>query len=127
MTNAESITNSEWCGALSPERRDLADIGYAKVERVVPNALRKTAALPPDICAFGDHTPIVFREADPPWANSLYPLTRPDPVTLVGHCFVLRHLVIPSSLDIRLPRRSTAEAGHSSFSRTMCMPRTMVA
>jgi hypothetical protein len=41
--------------------------------------------------------------------------------------FGLRHLVIPSSLDIRLPRRSTAEAGHSSFSRDMCMPRKMVA
>jgi hypothetical protein len=41
--------------------------------------------------------------------------------------FVLRHLLIPSSLDIRLPRHSTAEAGHSSFSRTMCMPWKMVA
>jgi hypothetical protein len=40
--------------------------------------------------------------------------------------FGLRHLVIPSSLDIRLPRRSTAEAGHSSFSRDMCIPRVMV-
>jgi hypothetical protein len=98
----------------------LPGIGYVKVEGVVLNALLKTAALPPDICAFGDHTPIVFRAVTdakqrpgfppyPPWAGCLYPLTRPDPVTLVGHCFGLSHLVIPSSLDIR----------HSSFSRTM--------
>jgi hypothetical protein len=42
-------------------------MGYAKVERVVLNALQKTAALPPNICAFGESTRIVFREADPPW------------------------------------------------------------
>jgi len=67
MTNAESMTKSERCGALSPERWDVPNMGCAKVERVVLNGLQKTAALPPDICAFGDHIPIVFREADPPW------------------------------------------------------------
>jgi hypothetical protein len=36
------------------------------VERVVLNALEKNAALPPDIRAFGDHSFIVFGEADPP-------------------------------------------------------------
>jgi len=37
------------------------------VERVVLNALAKRAALPPDICAFGDSFPIDFGEIDPPW------------------------------------------------------------
>jgi hypothetical protein len=32
-----------------------------KVERVVLNALAKTAALPPDICAFSESTGIVLR------------------------------------------------------------------
>ena len=113
MTNAELMTKSERCGALSPERRDLPNMGYAKVERVVLNALQETAALPPDVCAFGDHTSIVFREADPPWARCPYLLTRPDAITLVVHCFGLRHLVIPLSLDIR----------HSSLSREMSVPR----
>jgi len=78
MTNSESTTNVQCSSALSSECRALADIGCAKVERVVLNALQKTAALPPNICAFGDHTPIVFRAvtdaqqrpgfpADPPW------------------------------------------------------------
>jgi hypothetical protein len=61
------IRKSERCGALSPKRRNLTNTGCAKVERVVLNALQKTAALPPDIYAFGDQTAIVFREADPPW------------------------------------------------------------
>src|SRR6266542_477067 len=42
-------------GVLNYPRRDL------KVERVVLNALTKDAALPPDICAFGDCSAIVFR------------------------------------------------------------------
>ena len=113
MTNAELMTKSERCGALSPERRDLANMGCAKVERVVLNGLQKTAALPPNICAFGDHTSIVFGEADPPWARCPYLLTRLDAITLVGHCFRLRHLVIPLSFDIR----------HSSLSREMSVPR----
>src|SRR5436190_17410777 len=37
-----------------------------KVDRVVLNAMAINAALPPDICAFGESSPIVFREADPP-------------------------------------------------------------
>ena len=113
MTNAELMTKSERCGALSPERRDLANRGDAKVERVVLNALQKTAALPPDVCAFGNHTSIVFREADPPWPMRPYPRGRPDAITLVDHCFGLRHLVIPLSFDIR----------HSSLSREMSVPR----
>ena len=76
MTNAELMTKSERCGALSPERWDLPNMGYAKVERVVLNALQETAALPPDVCAFGDHTSIVFREADPPWPMRPYPLAK---------------------------------------------------
>ena len=137
MTNAESITNSERGDLLSRDARDLPNIGCAKVERVVPwhavtmrrrlNALQKTTALPPDNCAFGDQIAIVFREADPPGARYRYLLTKADAITLVRRRFRLRHLVIPSSLDIRLPRRSTAEAGHSSFSRDMCTPRRMVA
>jgi hypothetical protein len=46
------------------------------VERVVLNALRINAALPPDVCASGDQSAIVFRpgessirEADPPRRN----------------------------------------------------------
>jgi hypothetical protein len=109
MTNAELMTNSQRSAALSPEHWDVANIGCARVERVVLNALRKTAALPPNIRAFGDQTPIVFGEAAPPWARCPYLLTR----QLVGHCFRLRHLVIPSSLDIR----------HSSFSRHISVPR----
>jgi hypothetical protein len=112
MTNAELMTKSERCGALSPERRDIANKGCAKVERVVLNALQKTAALPPNICAFGEPTPIVFREADPPWARCPYLLTRLEAITLVGRCFRLRHLVIPWSFDIR----------HSSFSWPMFVP-----
>ena len=115
MTNAESITNSERGDLLSRDARDLPNIGCAKVERVVLNAL--AAALPPDNCAFGDQTAIVFREADPPGARYRYLLTKADAITLVRRRFRLRHLVIPSSLDIR----------HSSFSRHICMPRTMVA
>ena len=45
------------------------------MERVVLNALAKSAALPPDICAYGDLFAIVFRhgesligETDPPLA-----------------------------------------------------------
>jgi hypothetical protein len=83
------------------------------VQRVVLNALQKTAALPPYNCAFDDCTPIVFIEADPPWARGPYPLTRVDATTLAAHCFRLRHLVIPSSLDIR----------HSSLSGEMSVPR----
>ena len=123
QANAELMTKSERCGALSPEPRDLANFGCAKVERVVPwhavaarrrlNALQKTAALPPDACAFVDCTPIVFREADPPWSVRPYPRGRPDAITLVDHCFGLRHLVIPWSFDIR----------HSSLSREMSVPR----
>jgi hypothetical protein len=112
MTNAE-LTKSERCGALSPERRDLPNMGYAKVERVVLNPLQEAAALPPDVRAFGDHTSIVFREADPPWARCPYLLTRLEAITFVGRCFRLRHLIIPSSLDIR----------HSSLSLEMSMPR----
>jgi hypothetical protein len=116
MTNAELMTNPECCGALSPERWDLANLGSVKVERVVRNGLQKTAAVPPDMCAFGDHTSIVFREADPPWARCPYVLARADAITLVGHFFRLRHLVIPSTLDIR----------HSSFSRRMSVPRATI-
>ena len=83
------------------------------MERVVLNGLQKTAALPPDVCAFGDHTSIVFREADPPWPMRPYPRGGPDAITLVDHCFGLRHLVIPLSFDIR----------HSSLSREMSVPR----
>jgi hypothetical protein len=94
------------------------------VERVVLNALQKTAALRPDICAFGDQTPIVFGAVtdakqrpgfppDPPRARRPYPLTRGDAITLVVYCFGLSHLVIPSSLDIR----------HSSFSWGVSVPR----
>jgi hypothetical protein len=36
------------------------------VERVVLNALPNNAALPPDICAFGDSFAIAFGEVDPP-------------------------------------------------------------
>ena len=111
MTNAELMTKSERCGALSPKRRDLPNMGYAKVERVVLNPLQKTAAPPPYNCAFGDRTPIVFGEADPPWPMRPYPRGRPDAITLVG--FGLRHLFIPLSFDIR----------HSSLSRKMCVPR----
>jgi len=45
---------------------NVAGSPIAKVERVVLNALANTAALPPNICACGEHAPIVFREADPP-------------------------------------------------------------
>jgi len=38
----------------------------AKVESVVLNALAAECGLPPDMRAFGDGTPIVFGEADPP-------------------------------------------------------------
>jgi len=38
-------------------------IGSSLVERVVLNALATSAALPPDICAFGDSTAIVFRRS----------------------------------------------------------------
>jgi len=38
------------------------------VERVFLNALAQDAALPPDICAFGDLFAIAFREVDPPLA-----------------------------------------------------------
>ena len=92
-------------------------MGYAKVERVVLNALQETAALPPDVCAFGDHTSIVFREADPPWARYPYLVTRLEAITLVGRYFRLRHLIIPLSLDIR----------HSSLSREMSVPRHRMA
>src|SRR5438477_112846 len=37
-----------------------------KVDRVVLNAIAINAALPPDICAFGESSAIVFGEADPP-------------------------------------------------------------
>src|SRR6266480_8042936 len=37
-----------------------------KVDRVVLNAMAINAALPPDICAFGESSAIVFRDADPP-------------------------------------------------------------
>jgi hypothetical protein len=97
------MTKSERCGALSPEPRDVANFGYAKVERSprrLLNGLQKTAALPPYICAFGDHTSIVFGEVDPPWARCPYLLTRLEAITLVGRCFRLRHLIIPLSLDI---------------------------
>ena len=116
MTNAELMTKSERYGALSPKRRDLPNMVYAKVERSprrLLNALQETAALPPDVCSFGDHTSIVFREADPPWARCPYLLTRLKAITLVGRCFRLRHLVIPLSFDIR----------HSSLSREMSVPR----
>ncbi len=124
MTNDELMTKSERCGALSPEPPDLAKFGCAKVERVVLNGLQKTAALPPDVCAFGNHTSIVFGAvtdaqqrpgfpADPPWARWPYLLKRLEAITLVGRCFRLRHLVIPLSLDIR----------HSSLSREMSVPR----
>jgi hypothetical protein len=99
ITNAELLTNVECRSALSCERGALAHTEFAKVERVVLNALQKIAALPPDIRAFGDQIPIVFREADPPWAAC--------------RCLGLHHLVIPSSLDIR----------HSSLSREMSVPR----
>jgi hypothetical protein len=36
------------------------------VERVVLKALTNDAALPPDICACGDSSAIVFGEADSP-------------------------------------------------------------
>jgi hypothetical protein len=113
MTNAELMTDPECCGSLCPERRDIANTGCAKVERVVLSALQKTAAVPPDICAFGDHTRIVFGEADPPCARRPYSLTRASASMFVAGCFELRHLVIPSSLDIC----------HSSFSRRMSVPR----
>jgi hypothetical protein len=48
-------------------------LGSIKVERVVFNALAVGAALPPNICAFGDSSAIAFRhgeslirEVDPP-------------------------------------------------------------
>jgi len=49
------------------------------VERVVLNALaKKKAALPPDICAFGDYIRIVFREVDPPKAKAVCESERAD-------------------------------------------------
>jgi hypothetical protein len=60
MTNAELMTKSERCGALSLERRDLPNMRYAKVERSprrLLNALQKITALPPNICALASrHT-----------------------------------------------------------------------
>jgi hypothetical protein len=44
-------------------------VAATQVERVVLNALAKRAALPPDICAFGDSFPIDFGEVDPPLAH----------------------------------------------------------
>ena len=143
MTNAELMMTSQRCGALSAECRDLADKGSGKV------ALQETAALPPDNCALGDKTPIVFRhgessigEADPPSTKRLYPLARAGAKTVVHHCSRRHHLIVPSprrgecefttgqandfyaasSLDARMPRRSCAKAGHSSFSRHMSAP-----
>ncbi len=115
MTKSELMTDSECCESLSSERRYIANKGYAKVERSprrLLNALQETAALPPDICAFGDHTSIVFGAvtdaqqrpgfpADSPWARCGYLLTKANAIRLVVHCFWLRHLVIPSSFDIR--------------------------
>jgi hypothetical protein len=63
MPNAELMTKSKGCGLVCHGRQGLE---YAKVERVVLNALEKSVAPPPDICAFGDHSFIVFGEADPP-------------------------------------------------------------
>ena len=123
MTNAELMTKSERCGALLLS--GIANIGCAKVERVVLNALQQTAALPPDICAFGDHTSIVFREADPPWQRP-YPRGRPDAITLVDRCFRLRHLVIPLSFDIRIRHCRgdvCATASHGRIRRNRkCLP-----
>jgi hypothetical protein len=113
MTNAESMRNSKLRGPLSPERQDVASLGCAKVERVVLNALQKAAALPPDICVFGDQTAIAFGEADPPWTGCRNLLTSAYAITVVGHCFSLRPLIIPWSLDIR----------YSLFSGRMSAPR----
>jgi hypothetical protein len=46
-----------------------------KVDRVVLNAMAMSAALPPDICAFGESSAIVFGEADPTFACIAAPLT----------------------------------------------------
>jgi len=66
MTNVELMTNPECCGALARDPRDIVNMGSAKVERVVLNALEEMAAPSPDIRAFGDHSFIVFGEANPP-------------------------------------------------------------
>jgi hypothetical protein len=46
------------------------------VERIVLNALANHAALPPNICAFGDSFAIVFGEADPPFSESFLPASQ---------------------------------------------------
>jgi hypothetical protein len=46
-----------------------------KVDRVVLDAMVMSAALPPDICAFGESSVIVLRKADPPLHAIAAPLT----------------------------------------------------
>src|SRR5262249_54611084 len=132
MTNVELITKSEGCGTLPPRRRDVDNRGCAKVERVVLNALQKTAALPPDTCVCGDQTPIVFREADPPWARHAYPLTSAEATITSWLWLQASLLVVPSPR--RRERESTDQANdvyaassldirYSSFSRHMSVPR----
>src|SRR5262245_28239815 len=114
MTNVELMTNPECCRALPPDRRDVVNIGCAKVERVVHNALRKTTASTPEICAFGDQAPIVFGKADPPWARRLCPLARARAKNLgwsllqtssFGHSFVIGHssfVIFRRHIDARM-------------------------
>jgi hypothetical protein len=58
-------------GMLNHPRRNL------EVERVVLNALPKAAALPPDICAFGDCFAIVFRRSRSTSADAARRADRP--------------------------------------------------
>ena len=43
-----------------------------------PQRVEKPCGFPPDLRTFGDYTPIVFGEADPPWKRTL------DPSDFVG-------------------------------------------
>src|SRR5205085_9041416 len=57
-----------------------------RVERVVLDALAKTAALPPDICVFGESTGIVLRTRRSTSIDSAWgPLTSEFFPQIVGH------------------------------------------
>ena len=105
MTNAELMTKSERCGALSPEP-GIWRTRMRKGGTRCPQRLQKTAALPPDICAFGDRHP---SSSEKPIHLGLGALTSDESrrYKISCSCFGLRHLVIPLSFDIR----------HSSLSR----------
>src|SRR5213079_728852 len=76
---------------------------------------QRAAALPPDICAFGDHSAIVFEEYDPPSASGALALQSPYATLLVMKLASELREILDNKIVADYPETLAAHAGDKWF------------